>query len=414
MPGRVDPESEKKSDGLGAAASAERRDLDDEQASVRALESDASSRPAIADSMRRAEVIARSTAARLYGTDQDGEAATHRRDITDAARDDVARDGGLRAPAVTVPPAAAPAASEEDVDVAAAAQSVASAVAEQQRAAAEAAAKAAAATREAAASKEAAAAKEAAAKRDAEAKMAAEAKKEAEAKKLAAAKKEAEAATQAAAQAAAAERKAAAEQQQQAAAAGAESASAAPTPDEVRAAVERVAGGASESPATDAASADAARTAPVPHRSFTLGRVVRVADGDTVWDIAIKNYGSAGPAVLKRILVSNPGVRDPLRLEVGSMVFLPYSRPDQMVHREASGFRVVLASGTSRERLEELARWASTIAGEVRLTSSAGGAGPVLYELSVAGISSEAKALSLATTLLENASSSATERTAMR
>jgi phage tail protein X len=160
--------------------------------------------------------------------------------------------------------------------------------------------------------------------------------------------------------------------------------------------------------------AASASTASAPHGPFTLGRAVRVRDGDTVWDIALEHYGSAGSAVLKRILINNPGVRDPLRLEVGSTVFLPYSRPEQMVRKESAGYRVVLVSGTSRERLEEVGRWASAAGGEVRMTSTTAGVGPVLYEVSIVGLPSESAALSVATNLFESSATGVLDRTAMR
>ena len=386
---------------------------EEEAASRHALNSDPTGRPAIVDSMRRAEVIARSTAARLYGKDQDGQGASRRRDIADDALDQVAREGGLRAPNTSSPTPAA--ADDDDMppptanidDPAPPPPAVPEAVIAAKEAEA---AKAAQAAKEAEAAKEAAA-KEEAAKQAALAKAAKEAAaKEAAAKEAAAAKlaaKEA-AAKEAAAKEAAAKAKAAEEaklaaEKEKATA----SAQATTSSEEVKAAV------AAAMPEGSAV-ASAPAPGPIPQGPFALGRAVRVADGDTVWDIAIKQYGSAGPAVLKRILVSNPGVRDPLRLPVGSTVFLPYSRPDQMVRKDGSSYRIVLASGTSRERIEELARWATAIAGELRLMSSTTSTGPVLYELSVVGIPSEAQALRLATNLFENAGSGSSERTAMR
>jgi type II secretory pathway predicted ATPase ExeA len=83
----------------------------EELATRQALASDPTRRQAITDSIRRAEVIARSTAARIYGTGDavrsSGSAPT---DLTDAALAEVARDRGLTGfdePAVVAVPTTA-------------------------------------------------------------------------------------------------------------------------------------------------------------------------------------------------------------------------------------------------------------------------------------------------------------------
>jgi general secretion pathway protein A len=147
-----------------------------------------------------------------------------------------------------------------------------------------------------------------------------------------------------------------------------------------------------------------------------LGRSVRVEEGDTVWDIAIRYYGGAGPSTLKRILSNNPAIYDPLKLEVGSTVFLPFSRPDQMIAREGSGFRVLLASAPSRQGLAGLEAWARNLGGEIRIGKSEVDPGRQQYELYVAGLPSESAALDLATSLLERVTAmwASPQRTAMR
>ncbi len=349
--------------GLGADTASDAREQS-ERKSLEALESDATRRPAIVDSMRRAEIIARSTAARLYGTDRDGAGAIERRDIADAARDEVSRNGGLKAPEVAVQ---RPAAVIEPEEPKAAIDAPNEAETEP---------------------------------------VFAEAPPVAEQPQPEPAPEASPVVKSVAAEIAAAPSKPAAV------------AAPATAPEQVKAAIAKAAekkpkpaAAVAPAPEVDAASAS---PAPPPPGPFTLGRAVRVKDGDTVWDIALEHYGSAGSAVLKRILVNNPGVRDPLRLEVGSTVFLPFSRPEQMVRKESAGYRVVLVSGTSRERLEEVGRWASAAGGEVRMTSTSGGTGPVLYEISIVGLPSESAALSMATNLFESSATGALERTAMR
>jgi phage tail protein X len=147
-----------------------------------------------------------------------------------------------------------------------------------------------------------------------------------------------------------------------------------------------------------------------------LGRSVEVEDGDTVWDIAIRYYGGAGPATLKRILASNPVIQDPLKLEVGSTVFLPFSRPDQMIARDPGGYRVLLAVAPSRQGLASLEGWARSLGGEIRVGKATTGEGREQYELYVAGLPSESAALDLATSLLERVTAlvNPPQRTAMR
>ncbi len=383
--------------------------VDDETASLHALETDASARPAIQDSMRRAEIVARSTAARLYGTDQDARGATERRDIAAAAMDEVSREGGLKAPDLSVPSATlgvrpdeddddlpTPAAAlDEPADVPSALTKPAPSVVPEPVARKEPAPSVAASKQlehKPGAKPAAKPAPEKAAEVKSPAKPVAKPEEKAPPKLPDAAPAASVARTDEAAT---------------------------PVDDPVKAAVARAIRSNDEPSAADvqppAEAAPEQQLAAVPPRgSFVLGRAVRVAEGDTVWDIAIKHYGSAGSSVLKRILASNPSVRDPSHLDVGSTVFLPFSRPEQMIRRDTNGFRVVLASGTSRERLEAVGRWANTVASEVRMTSSSASSGPVLYEVSIIGLPSEAAALSLATNLFENSATTSTERTAMR
>lgn len=371
----------------------------EELATRQALDSDPTRRQAIADSIRRAAVIARSTAARLYGTgDSDTDAGNAKPDLADAALAEVARGGALTgldatdevaAPTATVARQVEPAVStgsavlepapspepEKAVKIDPAAATVDAGVV-----ATKADDAAAARTTEPSASKESEPVVEATPEP-----VAVMAPK-VEAKKVAA--------TPAATAAAPSKSKPASKAEPKP-----------PKPAEV----------ADARPS--AASAPAPRAPSAATRPpAMLGRSVEVEDGDTVWDIAIRYYGGAGPATLKRILASNPTIHDPLKLEVGSTVFLPFSRPDEMIAREGSGYRVLLASAPSRQGLASLEGWARSLGGEIRIGKSTIGQGRQQYELYVAGLPDESAALDLATSLLERITAlvNPPQRTAMR
>jgi general secretion pathway protein A len=169
-----------------------------------------------------------------------------------------------------------------------------------------------------------------------------------------------------------------------------------------------------EAPVTAAVAEPTAPLAEVILAVPALGQSVVVKDGDTVWDISIEYYGEAGPAVLTRILGANRGIRDPLKLEVGSTVFLPFNRPDQMVSHDATGYRVLLASGPTPTSVADVEAWARTFAGQVEL-ATAKSQGQIQHLVYVVGLASESAAIGLATGLLDRAPSpGSAQRTAMR
>jgi general secretion pathway protein A len=131
-----------------------------------------------------------------------------------------------------------------------------------------------------------------------------------------------------------------------------------------------------------------------------LGQQVAVRNGDTVWDIAVSHYGSAGPVTLKRILSSNPRINDPKKLEVGTHIYLPYQRPDQMVRSDGSSYRVVLAVSPRSDYLASAEAWVKTVApgAEIARTKVRGRGG--FEELYIRGLPSRDAALSLATVIL--------------
>ncbi|HET9062873.1 MAG TPA: AAA family ATPase [Candidatus Binatia bacterium] len=361
----------------------------EELATRQALASDPTQRPVIADSIRRAEVIARSTAARLYGArNSDGNRTNT--DLADAALAEVARDRALTGfdePAEIAVPTTPP---ESDVapasEVRAAAVEPIPPIPEPARTVT---IDAAAPTRDASA---------------------------AQVKSIDAAPVEAPTGPALVpAPSAMIETKKPEPKKPEANTGGGAPATPAATAMSKGAGKVDVkpAAGAEASSTTAAASSPAAVTSRPPSM---LGRSVAVEDGDTVWDIAIRYYGGAGPATLKRILASNPGIRDPLKLEVGSTVFLPFSRPDQMIGREGSGYRVLLAAAPTRQGLAGLEGWARGIGREIRIGKSTVGLGRTTYELYVAGLPDESAALDLATNLLERLTAlvNPPQRTAMR
>lgn len=363
----------------------------EEIATRQALESDATRRQAIADSIRRAEIIARSTAARLYGTGDTvgGRANT---DLTDAALAEVARNRPLTGLAATAE--AAPTLTPQPSD--AVPPAVASApIVEPTPPSPEPARKA---TIDAAAPTGAAVPVPA---------------KSAQTEPPQAPAQVATAAT---------------EPTPPPSVAKPEANDPGPKKAEVKKPAPKTAAAAGKSAAAKTASADqgavaatAKATSPSPSASVTrppavLGRSVPVEEGDTVWDIAIRYYGGAGPATLKRILASNPAIRDPLKLEVGSTVFLPFSRPDQMIGREGGGYRVLLAAAPTRQAIAGLEGWARGIGREIRIGTATVGKGRTMYELYVAGLPDESAAFDLATSLLGPIAAAVNplERTAMR
>ncbi len=133
-----------------------------------------------------------------------------------------------------------------------------------------------------------------------------------------------------------------------------------------------------------------------------VGHLVRVLPGDTVWDIAVAHYGSAGPVTLKRILNSNPLVRDPRNLEAGSHIYLPFQRPDQMVRAADNGtYHVIIAIAPQQTRLEQVREWVKSFVPGVELTTvTASGGGEGGYQLQIVGVASRDAALGLASDIL--------------
>jgi nucleoid-associated protein YgaU len=133
-----------------------------------------------------------------------------------------------------------------------------------------------------------------------------------------------------------------------------------------------------------------------------VGHLVRVLPGDTVWDIAVAHYGSAGPVTLKRILNSNPLVRDPRNLEAGSHIYLPFQRPDQMVQGAENGtYHVVVAIAPQQARLEQVRDWIKgLVPGAQVTTATAESAGDKEYRLQIVGLTSRETALGLASDIL--------------
>jgi hypothetical protein len=133
-----------------------------------------------------------------------------------------------------------------------------------------------------------------------------------------------------------------------------------------------------------------------------VGQLVRVLPGDTVWDIAIAYYGTAGPVTLKRILNGNPGIRDPRHLEVGAHIYLPFQRPEQMVLAGAEGsYRVLLAVAPEESRLAPVRAWVESIMSAPRFTTSVVSGAERSFQLHAVGLLSREAAIELATAVLE-------------
>ncbi|MFQ5352267.1 MAG: LysM peptidoglycan-binding domain-containing protein, partial [Candidatus Binatia bacterium] len=132
-----------------------------------------------------------------------------------------------------------------------------------------------------------------------------------------------------------------------------------------------------------------------------LGKSVRILPGDTVWDIAVAHYGSAGPITLEAILENNPGIRDPRRLAVGAHIFLPFLTAEQMVGVDRDGsYRVLLTAAPRLDSLDAIRSWVGKVARGVELGTSTVRGTETVYRLFAIGLDSREAALNLAAQLL--------------
>ena len=132
-----------------------------------------------------------------------------------------------------------------------------------------------------------------------------------------------------------------------------------------------------------------------------IGQLVHVTPGDTVWDIAVAYYGTAGPVTLKRILNSNPTIRDPRHLDVGNHIYLPFQRPEQMVlSGEEGSYRILLAISPEQSRLAAVRAWIESFIDNAQFTTSTVNQGERAYQLQLIGLSSRESALEFATEIL--------------
>jgi hypothetical protein len=132
-----------------------------------------------------------------------------------------------------------------------------------------------------------------------------------------------------------------------------------------------------------------------------VGQLVRVLAGDTLWDIAVAYYGTAGPVTLKRILNSNPAIRDPRHLEVGAHIYLPFQRPEQMVLTgEEGSYRILLAVSPEKGRLAPVRAWIESFIGNAQFTTSTVSGAERSYHLHLVGLASREAALEFANEIL--------------
>jgi phage tail protein X len=81
---------------------------------------------------------------------------------------------------------------------------------------------------------------------------------------------------------------------------------------------------------------------------------VRVTEGDTLTELAVRYYGNAGPRVLEAIRDANPWLRDPDILWKGKIVTLPGARvavaPSPSIEEALVPSRADAASDMETER----------------------------------------------------------------
>ena len=158
-------------------------------------------------------------------------------------------------------------------------------------------------------------------------------------------------------------------------------------------------GSASEVAAVDP---DTFKTSAPDESEPIIGQLVRVLPGDTVWDIAVAYYGTAGPTTMKRILNGNPGIRDPRHLDVGGYIYLPWQRPEQMVGEGSDGtYSILLAVSPVQSRLGAVRRWVESLVPHATFTTAVVNGAERMYQLRLIGLSSRESALQFATDLLE-------------
>jgi type II secretory pathway predicted ATPase ExeA len=133
-----------------------------------------------------------------------------------------------------------------------------------------------------------------------------------------------------------------------------------------------------------------------------VGRHVLVSPGETIWDIAIGNYGSAGASTVTRLLNNNPGVRDPRRLTAGAHVFVPFEDVEQMVRQDSdSTYRVLLTVTPLRSVIDEVRYWMEREGFEVTLGMATLDGTETTYHLYALGVATRAEARALAQRVLE-------------
>jgi general secretion pathway protein A len=132
-----------------------------------------------------------------------------------------------------------------------------------------------------------------------------------------------------------------------------------------------------------------------------IGQYVRVLPGDTVWDIAVAHYGSAGPVTLERILNSNPRMTNPRQLEVGSLIYLPFERPEQMVgEREDGTYRVLVATAPGEAELLAVKAWLEGMAIDGKLVAERPSGSQRLFRLEIRALESRDEAIRAASLVL--------------
>jgi phage tail protein X len=134
-----------------------------------------------------------------------------------------------------------------------------------------------------------------------------------------------------------------------------------------------------------------------------IGHLVRIEEGDTIWDIAVAHYGDAGPSTFERVLASNPGIRNANRLSVGAFIYMPFQNPDQMIRRDGeNGYRVLVSAAPNPGAVEDARTWArSVLKDRVEFGTAADTSdSPAVYELYAVGLPDHDAAFDVAVRVL--------------
>jgi phage tail protein X len=83
-------------------------------------------------------------------------------------------------------------------------------------------------------------------------------------------------------------------------------------------------------------------------------QTVRVQPGDSVSEIAVRNYGQASPTILDMMKIANPSIRDIDVISIGQELRLPQLDEGFVILRQNGGYALLLISTEIQQRANEI------------------------------------------------------------